>query len=367
VRKRWWVPRLVAVAALALALGLAACGDDGGDSGDTAGGGDTTVLDVAYVTTQDHPYGIAIDSFAEEVNAGGQLTIIPQPVYPLSEVQLLDDVRIGVVPMATISTAIFDTAGITAFQALQAPFLITDYTLAEAVEGGDIGKSMLADASEQAGDIVALAIHEGGLRKPLGVKPLRSVADFRGTTIGAPQSQVLAAGLQAIGANAEPVPLLDVYQALQTGTVDGVEADLPLIYTLRWYEAATYVTGNVNLWPSPAALVINKEVYAGLSAEQQQALMDAAADITSASVEIFTTPGSPVAQDLVNCGVEYVSSTPKQLTGLQNASAEAVSQLSPESQEYVAQIEGKKEALEPLPAPPALPTTKTGECVPPAG
>jgi TRAP-type C4-dicarboxylate transport system substrate-binding protein len=369
VRKRSWVWRLAAVAAgLALALGLAACGDDDDEAADTAGGGDATSIDVAYVTTQQHPYGIAIDAFAEQVNGTGQLTINPQPVYPQSEIQLLDDVRSGVVPMATISSAIFDTAGITAFQALQAPFLITNYQLAEAVEGGEIGQSMLADANEQAGDIVALAIHEGGLRKPFGAsKKLVSVESYQGTTIRAPQSQVLAAGFQALGANVEPLPLPDVTQALQNGTVDGVEANLPLIYTQKWYEVGKYVTGNVNFWPFPTILVINKEVYDGLSAEQQQALTDAAGQITAASIAIFTTPGSTVAQDLVNCGIEYVSSTPAQLQALQDASASAVAQLSPESQEYVTQIEAEKEALGPPPAPPPLPTTKTGECTPPPG
>jgi TRAP-type transport system periplasmic protein len=370
VRKRSWVWRLAAVvAALALALGLAACGDDddSGDSGDTAGG-DATALDVAYVTVQQHPYGIAVDSFVEEVNATGALTLQGQPVYPQAEIQLLADVRSGVVPMATISSAIFDTAGITAFQALQAPFLITNYPLAEAVEGGEIGKSMLADATEQAGDLVALAIHEGGLRKPFGAeKKLVSVESFQGTTIRAPQSQVLAAGFQAIGANVEPLPLPDVYLALQNGTVDGVEANLPLIYTQKWYEVGKYVTGNVNFWPFPTVLVINKAVYDGLSADQQTALTDAAANITTSSIAIFTTPGSTVAQDLVNCGIEYVSSTPAQLTALQNASAGAVAQLSPESQEYVTQIEAEKEALGPPAAPPPLPTESTGECTPPPG
>jgi TRAP-type C4-dicarboxylate transport system substrate-binding protein len=371
VRKRSWVWRLAAVvAALALALGLAACGGDDDDSGaasDTTGGGGAT-LDVAYVTVQQHPYGIAVDSFIKEVNGTGTLTLQGQPVYPQSEIQLLDDVRSGVVPMATISSAIWDTAGITAFQALQAPFLITNYPLAEAVEGGDIGKSMLADATEQAGDVVALAIHEGGLRKPFGAeKKLVSVDSFQGTTIRAPQSQVLATGFQALGANVEPLPLPDVYQALQNGTVDGVEANLPLIYTQKWYEVGKYVTGNVNFWPFPTVLVINKAVYDGLSADQQTALTDAAANITKTSIEIFTTPGSTVAQDLVNCGIEYVTSTPQQLTEMQNKSAAAVGQLAADTQDYVTQIEAEKEALGPPAAPPPLPTTKTGECTPPPG
>ena len=120
-----------------------------------------------------------------------------------------------------------------------------------------------------------------------------SPADYKGKTIRAPQSQVLAAGLQALGANVEPLPLPEVTQALQNGTIDGVEANLPLIYTSQWYEQAKNVTGNVNFWPFPTVLVINKAVYDGLTADQQTALTDAAANITANSIKIFTTPGSP--------------------------------------------------------------------------
>ena len=133
---------------------------------------------------------------------------------------------------------------------------------------------------QQAGDIVALAIHEGGLRKPFGKQQLASLADFKGKTIRAPQSQVLSEGFKALGANVEPLPLPDVYQALQNGTVDGVEANLPLIYTQKWYEQAKFVTGNVNFWPFPTVLVINKAIYDGLTPTQQNGPDDAAANIT---------------------------------------------------------------------------------------
>jgi TRAP-type C4-dicarboxylate transport system substrate-binding protein len=346
-----------------------ACGDDD-DSGasDTAGGGgDGTTLDVAYVTTQQHPYGIAVDAFVKEVNDSGVLTLRGQPAYPQAEGQLLSDVRSGVVPMATVSSAIWDTAGITAFQALQAPFLITNYPLALEVEGGDIGKAMVEQANQQAGDLVVLAIHEGGLRKPVGTTRLASLADFQGKTIRAPQSQVLAAGLRSIGANADPLPLPEVYQALQNGTVDGIEANLPLVYTQKFYEQAKFITGNINFWPFPTVLAINKGVYDGLTEEQQQALNDAAANITKTSVDIFTAPGSTVAQDLVNCGVKFVNATDADLAALNKAAAGATDQLAPESQDFVAQIQSVKDEMGPPATPPALPTTKTGECVPPAG
>lgn len=369
--RRSWAWRLAAVAAAgALALGLVACGgddDSGAASSSTSGGGGGQSLDVAYVTTQQHPYGIAIDGFAKEVNASGKITVNPQPAYPQAEGQLLADVRSGVVPMATVSSAIWDTAGVTAFQALQAPFLITNYSLEGAVITGDIGKSMLASADSEAGDIKALAIHEGGLRKPFGKTPLVTLADWKGKTIRAPQSQVLADGLKALGANVDPLPLPDVTQALQSGAIDGVEANLPLIYTQQWYEQAKNVTGNVNLWPFPTVLVINKAVWDGLSADQQNVLTTAAANIGPASLKIFTTPGSTVAQDLFNCGVKYLSATDADKTQLNNAAKTAIQSLAPESQDYVTQIQDLAKTLPPPAAPPPFPTTKTGECVPPAG
>jgi TRAP-type C4-dicarboxylate transport system substrate-binding protein len=178
---------------------------------------------------------------------------------------------------------------------------------------------------------------------------------------------VLAAGLQALGANADPLPLPEVYQALQNGTVDGVEANLPLIYTQKWYEQAKYVTGNLNFWPFPTVLAINKAVYDGLTDAQKTALTDAAGNLTSESIKIFTTPGSTVAQDLVNCGVQYVTAKDADVAALAKAAQSSIAKLAPESQDFVKQIQATKDEMGPPAAPPPLPTSKTGECTPPAG
>jgi TRAP-type transport system periplasmic protein len=364
VRKRSWGWRLAAVVAgLALALGLAACGDDDDEAADTTTTTTTegVTVNLAYVTTPQHPYGIAVASFAEEANATGAVTVTPQASYPQSEIQLLEDVRSGAVPMATISSAVWDTAGVTAFQALQAPFLITNYSLEGEVINGDIGKSMIASANEEAPDLVVLAIHEGGLRKPLGVQPLVALADWKGKTIRAPQSDVLAAGLQALGANADPIPLPEVYQALQNGTADGMEANFGLAFTEKFYEVAPNFTANVNLWPFPTVLAINKDFYESLTDDQRAAIDAAAQKIGPASLAIFTQP-STFPQDLLNCGIKYLTATPQQLTQLTTAGQKAVSALAPESQDFVAQIQSLKESLPPPPAPPPLPTEKTGAC-----
>jgi TRAP-type transport system periplasmic protein len=361
VRKRAWGWRLAALAAgLALALGLTACGSSSSSSSDTSGGG--TTLNLAYVTTPQHPYGIAVDQFAKDVaaaNAG--ITIKTQASYPNPEAQLLDDVQSGAVDMATISSAVWDTGGVTAYQALQAPFLITNYGLEGAVIDGDIGKSMIASANNEAPDQVSLAIHEGGLRKPFGVKPLVTLANFQGKTLRAPQSQVLAAGLKSLGANVDPLPLPEVNQALLNGTVDGMEANFGLVVTQKLYEDAKNFTANVNFWPFPTVLTINKDVYDSLTADQQKALTDAAAKIGPFSLTIFTKP-STFPQDLVNCGVKFLFATPAQQAQLAKAGQSATADLASESQDYVKQIQDVKASQPPPATPPALPTTKTGAC-----
>jgi TRAP-type C4-dicarboxylate transport system substrate-binding protein len=364
VRKRSWVWRLAAVvAALALALGLAACGDDDDDSADTAGAEGGTELTVQYVTTVDHPYGVGINAFIEDVNAAGVgLTLQGQPSNPTPEPDLIDQLSNGDIQIASISSAVWDTKGVTAFQALQAPFLITNYGLEAEVLGGDVGAAMIEAANQEARNIEVLAIHEGGLRKPLGAsKAFVKPADFQGATIRSVQSDVLATGLRTLGANPDPLPLPEVYQALQNGTVDGMEANLGLIATQGYYEVAKNVTGNVNFWPFPTVLAMNKDAYDALTSEQQQQLKESAPVATAAAFEFLNTP-SELPQSLVNCGIKFATATPADQQALAQAGQQAVAQLPQSTQDFVSQIEAVKEAQPPSDPPPPFPTQATGEC-----
>ena len=111
--------------------------------------------------------------------------------------------------------------------------------------------------------------------------------------------------------------------------------------------------------------MVNKAKYDSLTDAQKAALTSSAAGITDFSINIFTTPGSPIPQQLVNCGAVFVNSTDAQKADLAKAGATAVSQLAAESQAFVKQIQTLKDATPPPPAPPPFPTAKTGACVPP--
>ena len=368
MREKRLLPRLAAlVLGLGLALGLAACG--GSDSGSGAGStaetssvGDAAIaLKLGYVTTPQHPYGIAIDAFAKGVStaSAGRITVQTIPTYQGGDVPLLNDVQTGAVQMASVSSAIWDTKGVKSFQALQAPFLVNRLDLEDQVISGDIGKQMLKGVDKLG--LVGLAIHEGGLRKPLGhTKPLKSPADFAGQKIRAPESGVLSEGLKALGAEPTPLPLPEVYLALKNGTADGMEANLGLIDTNKYYEVAKYVTQNVNLWPFPTVLVMNKAAWDALSGDDQALIQAEAAKIPSLSIKIFTNP-APTAPNFVKSlcdkGLTFAFASDADQAALKKAAQTAVDNLSsdPEVKGFVDQIQTLKDSL-PAPAePPPLP------------
>ncbi|MFN8110245.1 MAG: TRAP transporter substrate-binding protein [Thermoleophilia bacterium] len=348
------------LAAGAVALGSAAASGAGPATSQQA----TVTLKLGYVTTAAHPYGLAVNAYIQKVKelSGGRIVITGQPNYPQAETQLLSDVRSGTEDMGTISTAIWDSAGIKSFQALQAPMLITNYTLEGKVLRGRIGKQMIAAASAKAGDVKVLAIHEGGLRKPLGVKPVNTFKSFQGLKIRTAQSRVQQLSMKALGADPNAIPLPEVYQGLQNGTFDAMEANLGLIFTNKYYEVAKYVTANINLWPFPTALTINKAKFNSLSAADQKVLTDAASQLADTSLSIVSAP-SVLPQKLVNCGVQFLKASPSDLKKFGKAADKGIALLSRDktNAKFITAIQ-KLKAKTKAPTPDPLPTTATGSC-----
>jgi TRAP-type transport system periplasmic protein len=354
-RARAWRPVLVVVAALALAVGLSACGGGGGGGG---GGGPVT-LRLSYVTPAAHPYGQAVDFFIAKVKelSNGDIDITGLPSYPNGDIALLNAVKGGSVDMGSVSTAVWGTVGVHSFDALQMPFLLTSYPLEGQVIGGDIGKEMLKGADGFG--VVGLAIHEGGLRKPLGVsKKLVTLADFQGLKMRSVEAPVLSAGLRALGANPTTLPVQEIFQAMQSHTVDAMEANLGLIQTYKLYEVAEYVTANVNLWPFPTALIMNKAKFDSLSADQQKAITDAAALVPNFSIEIFTKPATDLVQTLCDEGLKFAVAKAEDVAAMIEATKPVVSRFENESADtkrFVAAIQQLKDQQGPPPPPPPLP------------
>lgn len=359
MKARSWGWRLsAAAAAAALALGLTACGDNGDSAATDGAEGSQISLKLGYVTPPAHPYGVVVDEYVKRVKeaSNGAIDIQTLPNYPGGDVPLLQDVRDGAVQMASVSTAVWSTQGVNSFNALQAMGLISRYDLEKEVIDGPIAQDMLKGT--EAIGLKGLAIHEGGMRKPVGgKKPLNSVEAFKGQKIRTPESPVLQTGIKALGADPTAVPVGDMYSAMRDGTVDGLEANLGLIQTNKIYEVAKYITANVNLWPFPTVLVMNQSDFDKLSADQQETITKVASEMPAFSIEVVSGP-SDLPQTLCDEGMKFVLANDAQQAGFARASEATIAELSKDDQEtkgFIDQIKQLRDGLGAPPAPAPLP------------
>ena len=98
-------------------------------------------------------------------------------------------------------------------------------------------------------------------------------------------SKVLDAQMRALGASPQVMAFSEVYQALQTGVVDGTENPPSNLYTQKMYEVQKYVTKSDHGYLG-YAVIVNKAFWEGLPPDIRTALEEAMAEATVYANEI---------------------------------------------------------------------------------
>src|SRR3569832_1180267 len=154
------------------------------------------------------------------------------------------------------------------------PFLFRSKDHMRHVLDGPIGEEILAACAPQG--FVGLAYYDSGARAVYTAKkPVKTLADMKGLKVRVQQSDLWVALLEAMGANATPMPYGEVYTALKTGLVDAAENNYPSYESSRHYEVAKYYSKTEHSM-APEILLLSKRVWDTLSADDQKAIRQAA-------------------------------------------------------------------------------------------
>ncbi len=154
------------------------------------------------------------------------------------------------------------------------PFIFDSVDHMRRVVDSDAGEAVLA-ALEPHG-LIGLAIYDSGSRSVYNTRrAIRSPADMKGLKLRVPASDLSVAMINALGANAVPIPLGETYQALAQGVIDGAENNLPSFTSSRHYEVADYLSVTDHLF-TPEALVMSKARYDQLSKPDRELVRAAA-------------------------------------------------------------------------------------------
>jgi C4-dicarboxylate-binding protein DctP len=244
------------------------------------------VIKFSHVVAIDTPKGKGADYFKKlaEERTNGRVKV---EVYPNSQLykdgEELEALQLGSVQMLAPSLAKFGPLGAREFELFDLPYIFDGYDSLHKITDGPIGK-MLFQKLDSKG-ITGLAYWDNGFKVMSANKPLHVPADFRGLKMRIQSSKVLEGEMRALGAIPQVMAFSEVYQALQTGVVDGTENPPSNLYTQKMNEVQKYVTLSDHGYVG-YAVIVNKKFWEGLPPDIRAALEGAMKDATKYANDI---------------------------------------------------------------------------------
>ncbi|MBK7275195.1 MAG: TRAP transporter substrate-binding protein [Betaproteobacteria bacterium] len=239
------------------------------------------VIKFSHVVAQDTPKGKASEFFAKRAGelTGGKVKV---EVYANSTLykdkEEMEALQIGAVQMLAPSLAKFGPLGAREFEVFDLPFIFDNSDELHKVTTGPVGKQLFGKL--QSRGITGLAYWDNGFKSFSANKPLKAPEDFKGLKMRIQSSKVLEAQMRAVGALPQVMAFSEVYQALQTGVVDGTENPHSNLYTQKMHEVQKHMTVSDHGYLG-YAVITNKKFWDGLPADVRGQLEKAMEEATA--------------------------------------------------------------------------------------
>jgi C4-dicarboxylate-binding protein DctP len=241
-------------------------------------------IKFSHVVTDDTPKGKGALKFKElaEKYTGGKVKV---DIYPNSTLykdkEEMDALNSGAVQMLAPSTAKFRPIGVPEFEAMDLPFVFPDDAEYQKTVKGPVGKGLLKKL--EAKGITGLGFWDNGFHMVSSNDPLLMPADFQGKKFRISGSKIADRYFRLLGALPQIMAFSEVYQALQTGVVDGCENTPSNYYTQKFFEVQKHITVSRHAHLQ-YAVITNTKFWSGLPPAirtQLEKAMDEATDYTN--------------------------------------------------------------------------------------
>jgi C4-dicarboxylate-binding protein DctP len=278
------------------------------------------VIKFSHVVALDTPKGKAAEYFkklAEERTKGR----VKVEVYPNSSLfkdgEEMEALQLGSVQMLAPSVAKFGPLGAREFEVFDLPYMFDSFEELHKVTEGPVGKALFQKLESKG--IVGLAFWDNGFKDFSANRPLKVPADYKGLKLRIQSSKVLGDQIKALGAIPQVMAFSEVYQALQTGVVDGTENPPSNFYTQKMHEVQKYLTltdhGVIEY-----AVIANKKFWDGLPADVRTTLEGAMKDATKFANDIAKKENDDALEGVRKSGkTQIITLTPDEKAQMKKA------------------------------------------------
>lgn len=246
----------------------------------TAAAQQPIVIKFSHVVAIDTPKGKAAEYFRKLVEERAK-GVVRVEVYPNSSLfkdgEEMEALQLGSVQMLAPSLAKFGPLGAREFEVFDLPYIFDGYEGMHKVTEGPVGARLFSKLESKG--IIGLAYWDNGFKAMSANKPIRVPADYKGLKMRIQSSKVLGDQMKALGAIPQVMAFSEVYQALQTGVVDGTENPPSNLYTQKMHEVQKYLA-MTNHGYVGYAVIVNKKFWDAIPADIRAMLQRAMVDAT---------------------------------------------------------------------------------------
>ncbi len=273
-----------------------------------AGGGHLAAQEIEIQAGTTSPPGnvqsMSLDEYAERVNARiGDAAKVQ--VYHSSQLgsdeEMLQKLRLGTQDISQPSTIM--SSLVPEFGLFDLPYLVASREHMACITEKIIWPKLAPKAEERG--VKILGVWENGFRHiSNNVRPIVTPEDLKGVKLRTPQGVWRVRMFSEYGANPTPLAFSEVFVALQTGVMDGLENPYVNIAAGRLQEVQKYLTETRHVYtPSFPAVSVRK--FESYPEEVQQALLEEARNLTPWVYELAGRMEDEVREQLIKDGMEY--------------------------------------------------------------
>ena len=247
---------------------------------------DPIVIKFSHVVAQDTPKGKAAEKFkalAEQYTNGAVKVEVYANSTLYKDKEEMEALQLGAVQLLAPSLAKFGPLGVREFEVFDLPYIFDGYEALNKITQGAVGQQLLAKLEPKG--IRGLAFWDNGFKSFSANSPIKKPEDLRGKKMRIQSSKVLEEQMREVKSLPQVMAFSEVYQALQTGVVDGTENPHSNLYTQKMHEVQKHMTLTDHGYLG-YAVITNKKFWDGLPAEVRTQLDKALAESTAYANQI---------------------------------------------------------------------------------
>jgi TRAP-type C4-dicarboxylate transport system substrate-binding protein len=255
-------------------------------------------LRLGLITPESHAWSQAALVFGKELKekSNGKYSVTIFPAGQLgSEAQMLQQLQTGALDMGFLTLAEI-TNRVSDFGAFYAPYLVKDVPQAGQLLKGPTAQKMLDRLPREAG-VVGTGYGAAAMRLMLNGFPTDDVGDLKGRKMRITPFGPVKDFYQLMGAASTPMPLPDVYDALANGQVDGVDADIELVWKLKLYNRAKTLLHSDHMM-FPVVGLVSGRVWQQLPKEDRQLIADLSKKHLNSLFDTYATLSDEMLQQV---------------------------------------------------------------------